>query len=84
MTVRKYNNNKWYYDFGYEGKRYKKKGFSTKRDAQQAETIARNNLMQGVIINNKSSFIEYYKQWIDVNKKRCYHRSCISNICECY
>lgn len=69
MTVRKYNNGKWYYDFGYEGKRYKKKGYTTKREAQQAETIARNNLMQGIIINNKSSFIEYYKQWIDVNKK---------------
>ncbi|MEB6241496.1 site-specific integrase [Staphylococcus gallinarum] len=69
MTVRKYNNNKWYYDFGYEGKRYKKKGFLTKRDAQQAETIARNSLMQGILINNKSSFIEYYNQWIEVNKK---------------
>ena len=69
MTVKKYDNGKWYYDFGYEGNRYKKKGFTSKRDAQKAETIARNKLMQGVIINNHSSFIEYYKQWIEVNKK---------------
>lgn len=69
MTVKKYGNGKWYYDFGYEGSRYKKKGFATKREASQAETIAKNKLMQGIIINNKSSFIEYYHQWIDVNKK---------------
>ncbi|MDT3959491.1 tyrosine-type recombinase/integrase [Staphylococcus kloosii] len=69
MTVKKYANGKWYYDFGYEGNRYKKKGFKTKRDASQAEAVAKNKLMQGVIINNKSSFFEYYYQWIEVNKK---------------
>ncbi|PWZ34823.1 Arm DNA-binding domain-containing protein, partial [Staphylococcus pseudintermedius] len=68
MSVRKYGN-KWYYDFGYEGKRYKKKGFKTKREATEAETIAKNKLMQGIIINNKSSFIDYYEQWMEVNKK---------------
>ncbi|QLK86328.1 tyrosine-type recombinase/integrase [Staphylococcus sp. 17KM0847] len=69
MSVKKYNGNKWYYDFGYEGKRYKKKGFKTKREATEAETIAKNKLMQGIVINNKSSFIDYYEQWIEVNKK---------------
>ncbi|MCS4487232.1 tyrosine-type recombinase/integrase [Staphylococcus americanisciuri] len=69
MSVNKYNGNKWYYDFGYEGKRYKKKGFKTKREATEAETIAKNQLMRGIVINNKSSFIDYYEQWIEVNKK---------------
>ena len=41
MSVRKQPNGKWYYDFGYEGKRYKKKGFKTKREATEAESIAR-------------------------------------------
>ncbi|UXR77675.1 tyrosine-type recombinase/integrase [Staphylococcus sp. IVB6227] len=69
MSVRKYDGNKWYYDFGYEGKRYKKKGFKTKREATEAETIAKNKLIQGIRINNKSSFIDYYQQWVEVNKK---------------
>ncbi|REH76174.1 site-specific integrase [Staphylococcus felis] len=68
MSVRKYGN-KWYYDFGYEGKRHKKKGFKTKREATEAETIAKNKLIQGIVINNKSSFIDYYEEWIEVNKK---------------
>ncbi|WP_169922557.1 tyrosine-type recombinase/integrase, partial [Staphylococcus simiae] len=69
MSVRKQPNGKWYYDFGYEGKRYKKKGFVTKRDATQAESIARNKVMKGFVINNKTSFIDYYNDWIKVNKE---------------
>ena len=69
MSVRKQPNGKWYYDFGYEGKRYKKKGFKTKREATEAESIARNKLMKGFIINNKTSFIDYYNDWIVVNKE---------------
>lgn len=69
MSVRKQSNGKWYYDFGYEGKRYKKKGFTTKREATQAESIARNKVMKGFIINNKTSFIDYYNDWIKVNKE---------------
>ncbi|MEJ7219679.1 tyrosine-type recombinase/integrase [Staphylococcus gallinarum] len=69
MTVKKYDNGKWGYYFGHEGKRYRKQGFKTKREATEAETEAKSQLMNGVIINNKSSFIEYYEQWIEVNKK---------------
>ena len=69
MTVKKYDNGKWGYYFGHEGKRYRKQGYKTKREATEGETQAKNQLMQGMIINNKSSFIEYYNQWIDVNKK---------------
>ncbi|MDO5374966.1 MAG: tyrosine-type recombinase/integrase [Staphylococcus rostri] len=69
MNVKKYNGNKWYYDFDHEGRRYKKKGFKTKREATEAETIAKNQLMRGIVINNKTSFIDYYEQWIEVNKK---------------
>lgn len=69
MTVQKYANGKWGYYFGHDGKRYRKQGYKTKREATEAETQAKNHLMQGIIINNKSSFIDYYNQWIDVNKK---------------
>ena len=37
-----------------------KAGFKTKREATEAESIARNKLMKGFIINNKTSFIDYY------------------------
>lgn len=69
MSVNKYGKGKWYYDFGHEGKRYKKKGFATKREAVQAESIARNKVMKGFKINNKTSFIDYYNDWIKVNKE---------------
>lgn len=69
MSVRKQPNGKWYYDFGYEGKRYKKKGFKTKREATEAESIAKNKVMRGLVINNKTSFIKYYNDWIKVNKE---------------
>ncbi|WP_436952948.1 tyrosine-type recombinase/integrase [Staphylococcus shinii] len=59
----------WQYYFGHEGKRYRQSGFKTKKQAQEAETIARNKLLKGVMVNNKSSFIDYYVQWVDLNKK---------------
>ncbi|CDR61557.1 Arm DNA-binding domain-containing protein [Staphylococcus schweitzeri] len=57
MSVNKYGKGKWYYDFGHEGKRHKKKSFATKREATQAESIALNKVMKGFKINNKTSFI---------------------------
>lgn len=69
MSVRKYTNGKWGYYFGYNGERYRKQGFKTKREASEAELKAKAKLMKGIVINNKSSFIDYYNQWIDVNKK---------------
>ncbi|EJD5699869.1 tyrosine-type recombinase/integrase [Staphylococcus pseudintermedius] len=62
MSVRKYGN-KWYYDFGHEGKRYKKKGFKTKREATEAETKAKNDLLDGLIINNEITLYDYFKEW---------------------
>lgn len=69
MSVKKQTNGTWGYYFGHEGKRYRKQGFKTKREATEAETQARNKLMNGIILNNKSSFLQYYDQWIEVNKK---------------
>lgn len=68
MSVRKYGG-KWGYHFGCEGARYRKQGFKTKREAVEAETKAKNKIMKGIVINNKSSFLDYYNQWIEVNKK---------------
>ncbi|MGW7931841.1 tyrosine-type recombinase/integrase [Staphylococcus xylosus] len=68
MSVSK-RNDKWQYYFGYEGKRYRQSGFKTKKEAQEAETKARNNLLKGVLVNNKTSFPKYYKDWVEINKK---------------
>ncbi|MEN0203160.1 site-specific integrase, partial [Staphylococcus aureus] len=36
MKTRCYDGKKWQYEFKYEGKRYRKKGFRTKREANSA------------------------------------------------
>ncbi|PTU88084.1 site-specific integrase [Staphylococcus pasteuri] len=69
MSVKKQSNGTWGYYFGHEGQRFRKQGFKTKREATKAETEARNKLMNGIILNNKSSFLQYYDQWIEINKK---------------
>lgn len=69
MTVKKYANGKWGYYFGYEGKRYRKQGFKTKRDATEAENKAYSDLTQGFIINNNIAFGEYFKDWCETFQK---------------
>lgn len=61
MTVKKYGNGKWGYYFGHDGKRYRKQGFKTKREATEAEVKAYSDLTQGLVIDNKVSFGEYFK-----------------------
>ena len=41
MTVKKYANGKWGYYFGHEGKRYRKQGYKTKREATEGEIQAK-------------------------------------------
>ncbi len=37
MKTRCYDGKKWQYEFKHEGKRYRKKGFRTKREANSAD-----------------------------------------------
>ena len=47
MSIKKYGSGNWGYYFGHEGKRYRKQGFATKREAVEAETKAKNDLIDG-------------------------------------
>nr|WP_326003910.1 hypothetical protein [Staphylococcus succinus] len=64
MTVKKYNNGKWGYYFGHEGKHYSKQGYKTKREAE-----AYSDLTQGLVIDDKISFGKYFKDWCDTFQK---------------
>lgn len=58
---------KWQYDFGYEGKRYRKGGFKTKKEALQAGNEKYNLLFKGYKINDQLPFTKYYHDWLKVN-----------------
>lgn len=68
MNVTK-RTNKWQYDFRYNNKRYRKGGFGTKREATTAGNEKYNELTKGLKTDTKLSFIEYYHDWLRVNKE---------------
>ena len=55
--------NSWQYDFRFEGKRYRKTSFKTKRDATQAANKLLNDLTKGLITNNKITLTKYLNDW---------------------
>lgn len=68
VTKRK-ERNTWQYRFGYQGKMYKKTGFKTRREALKKEDEAKELLRKGNVIDDETSFLTYYYNWIEVNKK---------------
>ena len=67
MSIQK-RNGKWGYDFRYEGKRYKRHVWKTKREATQEEVKVKTDLNNGLNITNNVTFADYYEQWYKVNK----------------
>lgn len=59
----------WQYDIRHEGKRYRKSGFKTKADAMMASRIRLNELDNDVPTNTEIKFVDYYNNWMKVNKK---------------
>ncbi|MFA0980800.1 site-specific integrase, partial [Staphylococcus aureus] len=51
MKTRCYDGKKWQYEFKHEGKRYRKKGFRTKREANSAGLDKLNELRSGFNID---------------------------------
>ncbi|BAH18252.1 tyrosine-type recombinase/integrase [Macrococcoides caseolyticum] len=68
MNITKHNN-VWQYDFRYEGKRYRKRGFKTKREAQQKALEVKSNLSKGFVIDEKTPFVDYYNKYVELNKE---------------
>lgn len=68
MNVKKQGNS-WYYDFRFEGKRYRKGGFKTKRDAQAEAIDVKASLSKGYNLTDKTPFVEYYNKYVEINKE---------------
>lgn len=69
MTAKKYKNGNWGYYFGHEGKRYRKQGYKTKREAVEAETKAKNDLLDGFQFDNNVTLHNYFKEWAETYKE---------------
>ncbi|EGQ4198935.1 site-specific integrase [Staphylococcus pseudintermedius] len=69
MKTRCYDGKKWQYEFKHEGKRYRKKGFRTKREANSAGLDKLNELRQGIEYEPNLTLYEYFKTWCETFKK---------------
>lgn len=69
MRTRCYDGKKWQYEFKYEGKRYRKKGFRTKREANSAGLDKLNELKQGIEFEPSLTLYDYFKTWCETFKK---------------
>ncbi|NCA41770.1 site-specific integrase, partial [Streptococcus equi] len=68
MNVKKVGNS-WEYDFRYNNKRYRKRGFKTKKSATENMNIRYNEVSKNNEISSDIPFIKYFKNWIVVNKE---------------
>lgn len=59
----------WQYDFRYDGNRYRKGGFLTKREATEKGNELYNQLTKGFDLTNDVPFVDYYNSWLSVNKE---------------
>ncbi len=60
---------KYQYDFSFEGKRYRKLGFRSSRDAKYHGERHLLELMQGFKFDEKLTVKEYFKRWCETHKK---------------
>lgn len=69
MQTRCYDGKKWQYEFKHEGKRYRKKGFRTKREANSAGLDKMAELKQGFEYEPNLTLYNYFKSWCETFKK---------------
>lgn len=69
MQTRCYDGKKWQYEFKHEGKRYRRKGFRTKREADSAGLDKLNELRQGYNFDISLTFADYFKNWCETYKE---------------
>lgn len=68
MNVKK-TGKTWEYDFRHNNKRYRKRGFKTKKDATVAMNDIYNNVVNGGKLPDGITFLKYFDNWIKVNKE---------------
>lgn len=61
-------NGKWGYNFSYQGKRYRKQGFATKKEAQSRIQKIISDVAQGVDTSSNELLFDYYERWVDTYK----------------
>lgn len=59
----------WQYDIRHEGKRHRKSGFATKKEAQHAAQQLANKLGDGFNLDTQMTFKAYFLSWLDANNK---------------
>lgn len=69
MQTRCYDGKKWQYEFKHEGKRYRKKGFRTKREANSAGLDKLSELRKGYNFDNTLTLEEFFKNWCETYKE---------------
>ncbi|MCY1595419.1 tyrosine-type recombinase/integrase [Staphylococcus pettenkoferi] len=69
MRTRCYDGKKWQYEFKYEGKRYRKKGFRTKREANSAGLDKLNELRHGYNFDSSLTLKDYFRNWCETYKE---------------
>lgn len=77
MNVKKVGSS-WEYDFRHNKKRYRKRGFKTKKAATKAMNEIYNDIVHGSKLTNTMPFIDYFKEWIKVNKENVISDSTLS------
>lgn len=68
MNVKKVGKT-WEYDFRYNKKRYRKRGFSKKSDATMAMNEKFSELQNDTFQSENIPFIDYFDKWIDTHKE---------------
>lgn len=69
MQTRCYDGKKWQYEFKHEGKRYRKKGFRTKREANSAGIDKLSELKKGYNFDNTLTLEDFFKNWCETYKE---------------
>lgn len=77
MNVKKVGKS-WEYDFRYNKKRYRKRGYKTKKAATKAMNAIYNEIVNGSNLTENTPFIDYFKDWIRVNKENVISQSTLS------
>lgn len=77
MNVKKVGKT-WEYDFRHNKKRYRKRGYKTKKEATVAMNAIYNEVTNGMNVNDEMPFVEYFDNWIKVNKEGTVSQSTIN------
>lgn len=69
MKPVKQPNGRYKYNFMYQGKRYRKQGIATKKEAEAMIRRIVNDVAHGVEVDSNVLLADYFEQWYTVNKE---------------